>query len=481
MKIKHYFIAFASMAFLGACTKTEFKLDPSAESDNTVAIELLSSENTKTEVSALFTPAEEVTKYEFAIGTRDDLENFTAGSLETVTVEGNEPAEHVFDNLNEGTPYTLFARAYIGDQAGPVASAIAHTLADELTIEESFTGSQSAAYKIIPTSVIKGISYELRTAPDGGGDAIDSYSREDISVPWTATFFDLTPSTTYYLTVKSEDRYGNRLEDRVKTFTTKALDDAPGLNVTKNIDDFWITEFTLTPNDNTARFMLYYVEKGALDNNSITVQAWQGNYIEVLSEQLYYSTPRPTFTDATTQQYVNQHQSLLVSYELYVLLFDSNDEFFGASRIGWTTPDYDESAGVAEVGVSVQPTDKGAVYTFEPNDDTVGFYYETFLAATIDGTDQFDPGAKDEAWVTQWFQDNAIYLQVPTDVRSAQWSYRYLPPSFGYWQLSWTDDSAADPELFPSGTEFIIYVMPLNKNGLYDGVGTLTSQRYNKL
>jgi hypothetical protein len=466
-----FFVVTALLTMLSACgdPETIYAPTPLTPAGAEVTIELLASDNPDRDVRVMFSPGADAVKYKFAIGTTEDLDNFKEGRLDSETVEGVEATEHVFASLESGATYMLFARAYLEDGTeGPVSSLIAHT--SIIVIEPDFIGSESMAWKIAPSLGYRAIEYSLSTSLDNPDDVILSYGKDDLVAPWTATFFDLTPETTYYLSVKAQDRYGVWTEDIVTEVTTKSFEEVPGLTVTSNIHDFWIEELTFTPNSQTSFFAFYFTEGGVMGPESYQILAYNGDYKQYLIDNVINFQGAILYDAETTQQYVNAYQALGVPYDLYVMLFGPDDsEPSIVTRVSWTTPDYDESAGVAEVGVTVEPTTSGAIYTWAPNDDTVGFYYETFTTQWIADNVSMT-GMQEEDMIRDWFTNMSQSLF------ETQWNYRYLPDWF--WEPTWTDESGAE---LPSGTELAIYVMPLNKNGLFDGVGKLTKVTYNKL
>ncbi len=427
-------------------------------------------------VTVRITPGSGAAGYEFAIGTESDYGAFVTGTLDRQKAEGDRPAEHTFAGLERNSGYIVYARALREDgSAGPASNAAVRTFGAAIEVAEQFAGDRSLAFTISPSVEYQSVEYALATTPDrteefetpGLTTDLEIIRESDVFREFTATYFDLTPDTPYYLYVRGKDRYGNLTETLVTESGTRPADEVPSVEISSDIADFWITRYTFTPNSLTGMYFLLYVEAGALDGFYMSMKSYGGNYLEYLLSQS--TSGKNLYDTEQTLPYVHENQDLERAYEIYALVFDREGNPASVVRKSWRTPSYVPDAGTAEVGIRVEPASNGATYYWSPNDATVGFYYETFTAELIDGHDQYDPGAKDEQWVKDFFTARAMsYLM------GGHWNYRYLP-ELGYWEDRWTDDSGEDLE---PGTELIVYVMPLNANGLVDGIGTLTSQRY---
>lgn len=477
--MKKLFLAAAALLFLNACTTpptvTIHDPDSSSQMDAAVELTVLPSFNPNSDIRIGFKPGADVVKWEYAIGSADDLADFATGRMEVETVFDNLPANILFDGLAKNSRYMVFARAYTpgSEEPGAISSAVAHTSEVNLTVTESFLGSESAAYNIAPGLEYRAIEYALESSPDNIGDFTAIFTVNDPYRPYVATFFDLKPDTDYYLLVRAQDRFGDWSNTLATKITTRAFDQVPGVTVTTNHSDFFIVDDTFTPNSKTQQYCVFFSEQGPLDldGSIMSTNAYNGDYLAYIKKQ---AESLEIHRGEKAIQFLNVYLTLDIKYEYYILLYDQEGNATQVVRKRWSTPSYDPSADVAKVDIlAVVPSTTGGIYEWGPNDATHGFFFETFAAELIDGNDPNDPGPKDETWIREWFIENKNSLMM-----DYKFNYRYLTEFPGWWEKLYFEESGGG---FASGAEFVIYVMPLNKNGIMDGVGEITSYRYRKL
>ena len=432
-----------------------------------------------------FTPSSNTIKYEYAIGQESDREAFNKGTLARETKEGNAAMEYPFTSLEKNSAYMVFARAYSAeDVPGPTSAIIVHTFASEndIIVSENFTGYESFSVGIsaIPTyyaveyKMVTSVSEAVIAAFESGEADPGKVTQESLFKKFYATFFDLEESTSYYLLLRGKDRLGNWTKTFVYETKTKAKSEGPSIEVTFDYNEFWLTGITFEPSANTGVYFLWYVEQGALENYYLSMPSYAGDYFSYMKD-LYSSgyNDRNIYNKKESLPYVNDGMELEKGYEIHILLTDKQGNPTSTIRKRWNTPEFDENAGNAKVEIAVVPTATGGKYTFTPNDNTMGFFCETYTAELIDGNDEWNPGAKDDEWIV----NNLLgYVYSASYIIGTQWQYRSADfPEF--WPCYWEDASGGEYE---SGTEFIVAVVPLNKNGLY-GVGEVTKFRYTKL
>ena len=428
-----------------------------------------------------FTPSSNTIKYEYAIGLESDRESFNKGTLARETMEGKESIEHIFTSLDKNKVYMVFARAYSSqDVAGPTSTLIVNTFDNDIIVDENFIGYESFSVGISAIPDYYTVEYKLVTEVS---DAViaefekedtDKVIEESVFRKFHATFFDLEESTTYYLLIRGKDRLGNWARTYVYETETKAKSEVPSIDVTFDYNEFWLTGITFEPSDNTGAYFLWYVGQGALENYYMSMMVYGGDYFRYMKEQFgneYYKDN--IYTEKASLPYVNESMGLEEGYEIHILLIDMEGNPSSTVRKQWNIPSYDANAGVAKVEISVEPTANGGKYTFTPNEHTLGFFCETYTAELIDGDDPYNPGAKDDEWIIANLMN---YVYSASYIIGTQWQYRStVYPEF--WPCYWEDASGGDYE---SGTEFIVAVAPLNKNGVA-GIGELTKFRYKKL
>lgn len=482
-KLTYLSIALFAFASLFASCK-DGKTIYDADDNQSAKVEIASAEFIhESSATVIFTPSSNTIKYEYAIGQESDRAAFNDGTMARETKEGKESMEYTFTSLNVNTAYMVFARAYsVEDVPGPTTSLIVHTFNNEIIVNESFTGYESFSVGISAIPTYYAVEYKMVTSLDNAvvkafeseADDPDKVTQESLFKEFHVTFFDLQESTKYYVLIRAKDRQGNWTKTFIYETTTKAKSEVPSIDVTFDYNEFWLTGVTFEPSDNAGAYFLWYVEQGALENYFLSMSMYAGNYFDYMKDQFgNINYNGNVYTDKASLPYVNDGMDLERGYEVHILLIDRDGNPSSTIRRQWNTPSFDEGAGTAKVGIEVTPTALGGKYTFTPNDATMGFFCETYTAELIDGNDEWNPGAKDDEWIINNLMN---YVYSAPYIIGTQWQYRSTDfPEF--WPCYWEDASGGDYE---SGTEFIVAVVPLNKNGVY-GVGEVTKFRYTKL
>ena len=91
----------------------------------TVAIEFIGTPGVS-EVTVKFTPSANASKFDYAIGTEQDRDNFENGDIiGGLTEMSNEPVTHTWKDLQGGAYYVIYTMAYDAEgAAGPVSAQI---------------------------------------------------------------------------------------------------------------------------------------------------------------------------------------------------------------------------------------------------------------------------------------------------------------------------------------------------------------------
>lgn len=435
------------------------------------------------DVTVLFTPDMEAVKFEYAIGTASDKAAFDAGTLTRTTEQGNKALQHTFSDLQANTAYLIFARAYTGEDspAGPTTTFTVRAFSGALSVQQGFLGYESMSFIMDGVPAYTVLEYALA---ESDSDAViadfekprpQNLSKtiiEDLYRTHTATFFDLEQETEYFFLLRGQDRFGEWSETFVCSATTGSATQMPSMKIELTMSDFWVSEIKYTPSSNTPVYAIISGQPEAYDYY-LGPLVYAGSYEDFLMERYRLGIDR--YTETKTEGYINAEFFLDTPYVVYALLFDADGNPSSVIRKEWATPAFDESAGLAKVGVDVTPTALGGNYTFTPNSETYAFLCETYTAELIDGNDPWDPGAKDDEWITGNLLDRAAWYSSDPSLWGKCWQYKSYPE---LWTLTWNDDSAGD---YPAGTELIVAIIPVNKNGFYGGIGELTTARYTKL
>lgn len=476
-----FFLVLAICALFGASCSDE--LVETKEFDTAEVNVALVEGADATQATVRFTPNEHTAKFKYAIGTENDRDAFVSGAISTSEENGNDVFEHTFVSLTENSRYVVFAMAYNADGTpGPVSSIAVETFVGDMVVNEVFTGYESLARQIVASSKYRAVEYQLVTSLDmieefensHAGMGSDKVRIDDLFREFTATFFELEQSTTYYLLVRAEDRFGNWTKTFHYEMATGSANEMPSIDITLGFSDFWVSELSFVPNDLTSDYIILYNEAGVLENYYVGMQLYGGDYFGYMVSQYDRMLTSPVtgdviYTGATIGKYANEGQDMNHPYEVIVLLADNDGNPSSVVRKLWNTPKVDPAAGVAQVAIaSINSTAAGTEFVFTPNSNTIGYYFETFTAAYLDGTDGYPSSSvKDEAWLRDFFVKNAAnYSRSGT-----QWRYLHLN---GLWNNSWNDTTTATMP----GVLAEIVVMPINKNGLYDGQGPLARQRF---
>ena len=133
----------------------------------TVSIEFVGTPGVS-DVTVKFVPTEETAKFNYAIGSEQDRENFENGDIVGMQTEtSNQEITHTWNELEAGEYYVVYAMAYDEDgAAGPVSAHGFKTASSDFVVETYYIGDNSAAFRITNTNDYYTYKYALGTAAD---------------------------------------------------------------------------------------------------------------------------------------------------------------------------------------------------------------------------------------------------------------------------------------------------------------------------
>ena len=167
----------------------------------TVSIEFVGTPGVS-DVTVKFVPTEETAKFNYAIGSEQDRENFENGDIVGMQTEtSNQEITHTWKDLEAGEYYVVYAMAYDEDgAAGPVSAHGFKTASSDFVVETYYIGDNSAAFRITNTNDYYTYKYALGTAADKEAflnDELASIKTQSEVFDWAENYFDLEPATEY--------------------------------------------------------------------------------------------------------------------------------------------------------------------------------------------------------------------------------------------------------------------------------------------
>ena len=170
----------------------------------TVSIEFVGTPGVS-DVTVKFVPTEETAKFNYAIGSEQDRENFENGDIVGMQTEtSNQEITHTWKDLEAGEYYVVYAMAYDEDgAAGPVSAHGFKTASSDFVVETYYIGDNSAAFRITNTNDYYTYKYALGTAADKEAflnDELASIKTQSEVFDWAETISTLSPLPSMYST-----------------------------------------------------------------------------------------------------------------------------------------------------------------------------------------------------------------------------------------------------------------------------------------
>lgn len=381
-------IQISVILFLFSCNKID-----SPDIDLGAGISIVSLEQDTTSFKVEFIPDSTATSYEYAIGTEGDYEAFVNGTFtDCVMVEGNEKTVVEFSDLDSQKEYTVFARAFNGKMAGGIAVLKVRTDDNDFSAEVVFVHQNSLSIRVNMTSNYSYFRYYLGTSQDR--DAfLEGKIGELVNGVYDYTcvnFFDLASENKEYIFyVIGYDRMD--MPTKLYEIPVTLKEDVASAEFKIEHLDLYRGTYRIVPNDKCSKITCVFGAKDEYDGisgnptgfkNDLVrwIISWEGipdvvNSFSAKGEDLVFS-----FDDASFSR---------GEMEAYFLMYDENFEPAGVKRIIFSKPEVDPDAPEAKVDIKVLDiTEKGATYIYTPDENTLGFMYDTVEADWFDDFSQ---------------------------------------------------------------------------------------------
>lgn len=443
-------VALMISPILSGCQKTEVVASPYGEA--AVKMEF-AGDTGSTGFSVLFTPSENTSCFEYAVGYPEDYARFANGEMEKVSIEGNEPVEVSFDELNPLEEYSVFAQAYDSDgKAGSVSVLGFSTLDDKLNIEPDYITDDAAGILVNFSDATYELEYYFGKAEEKdafmAGETESKYFTDQTGNNYgyaiVDNHFNLDSDTEYAFFLKAYDRSG-KMTYMDYYFKTLKSGECPKVSLNTEKLDVYKGTYTFTANDLCSKMAIYLCPKGETDGMFYADGLGQVKKTVDVWGSIGYKT-NVSMDKTYTFDYYTSGMKCGVDLEMYVVTYD--DEYYpvGLQHFEVRTPDYDENAPSCTVGIEISDvTTVGATYTYRPDENVLAFFYETVDA------DWYDNFRKTGEW-------HEFYL------------HEYLVES-GYFAYC---GGNTEPVTFTeytgvSGYRYYAAACPVNANGIGDG------------
>lgn len=443
-------LSIITLAYVVGCDKIEETDIPVSA---TVTIEKTGSDSVDG-FNVRFTPSEDAASYDYAITETATIEDFVAGNVpETVHVTGNELSDVVFSDLNTNTIYTLYARAYDENgEAGGVAQYRVMTGDGLYKVELQYLTDMAVGINIYFTNDYYDSEYYLGTPDDReaflSGNVEVSNVGESPTDKVTVNYLDLKPSTEYVMYVNGYDRSGTKVF-RELPFSTKAEGDCPKVELETISTNVYKSSYCLKANANTGKIIAAIGSLGDFDSNiSITnfgdVLGMFTGWAETGWNNTLYSVTGELRLDMTTPELALDNE-----LEIYAISCDKDMNPAGVQRFVVKTPSFNPEAKGGSVSIAISDiNEKGATYTYSPDEDCFAFMYDTIDA------DWYDDLKENSS---EWYE---FYL---SDLLFKQKFYFAYAPELINGKCIFTEKTGQE------GVRYYAAACPMNENGPVEG------------
>lgn len=421
-----------------------------------------------------FTPSEGTEYFTYYLGKEEDLAAFEDGTLEgTETLRTDKEQTVLFEGLKPKEEYMLFARAFNSDKrAGGIAM---HRFfnGSKLTIKAQYVTESSAGIEISMGDGWSSCRYYLGTKAEREdfisgkikGDTITEKDR------YIVNRFDLKPSTEYALYAIPVNRMGVEYDVMDFMFTTYAEGECASTSLELPVRDVYMLTARLTPNEycyKTVGAISLLSNEGTMNdsNYSTLLETTYNGDIEKMLGDLTDSGRAVASFNGNPLDVSGSMRTLLQcdrEMELFVGLYDDQDNFIGAEYYTYSTPSFDESAGEATADVEIVQivnggSDWGVQHSVKaiitPNEHTLGYF------VSMMGAYEYDEAQKKED------PDKFIREQLMND-----WSTTTVF-TYGNYPVAYINE-----KIYSWYTENYIIVCPFNANGV-EGWGPITAHYF---
>lgn len=362
----------------------------------TVSIEFVGTPGVS-DVTVKFIPTEKAAKYNFAIGTDQDRENFENGDIVGMQSEdSNQEVTYSWSDLEAGEYYVVYAMAYDAEgAAGPVSAHGFKTASSDFLVEAYYVGDNSAAFRITNTNDYYTYKFALGTADDKEAfmnDELEAITTKSEVFDWAENYFDLIPDTEYVFYCQGQDRSGRstQLFEIPITTYSEGSDEIPNFVFEEGPKDFYMQEYTVTPNALCKQLVLYQQPEGASDGTMFGVNNWKGLLLDMFDswkdiENIGSVAYGACITTAVNEELKAQMTTVDLELEnpldVYVTAYDEMYNPYLVKKFKNTTPAFNSSAALPDASdftittsnVTAEGLDVSISYT---SDNTRAFFYD---------------------------------------------------------------------------------------------------------
>lgn len=345
-------------------------------------------------IKVMVVPDSGCERFEYAIGSEADYEAFDAGILDgMVTVAGDESCEAFFDGLEANTVYTVYARAYLDGILGGIATVKVRTDDNNVSVKLQYAIDGSAGFLLKISEEYSGIRYYLGAADDReqffAGELEDGFIADMVDYRGIG-YFDLEDKE-YVFYAMAYDLYGNgcKLYEIPVNLSAETSQKFTSSFEIRDIDMFR-GHYRVSSNENCAKLTCVV---GLGGEYSGRVSSFNGDYISWLSSWERIPDLVHSFSSNSNVLEFELDDEMFLSaaaIDAYVLIYDTEYNPVGVQHFQLNKPEVNSSLPDAHVTISVSEiTSSGAKYTYVPDENTLGFYYDTIDA---DWFDEFSVG-----------------------------------------------------------------------------------------
>lgn len=448
-------LAVAGLAFsvFQACSESDFTASVSGasvtvtESDGGIVV---------------ITPQGDVSRYEYAYGMDMGIDDFLSlPEAERTSVEGDGVTEIDLSLLPPGGYYGFYAVAYDTEgTAGAVSSLTIPLFEEDFKVEMTWVTESTAGFVIYCSGNYASIRYYVGTA--GDRDAFLSGEIEGTLVEEPVEYagvncFDLEGGTEYVLYAQAVDRSGAEEFKELPFTTCENAGSCSSAEYEMLESDAYRTLFRVTPGGNTVKVAAFAMSESEAYTNNLVMYGpanGRGHLVSVFNNWLSIGFNFETASGVLEFETFDPSLECNVKTVMYIATMDASGNIRGIYRHDLVTSPVDGNAGTAKVSINVSDiTSSGATYTYTPNQETMGFFYDTIDA------DWFDEFRKTPEY-NEYYLHNRLFTQ------GYYWAY-------GQDEVVYTETTGTP------GKRYYAAVCPLNVNGpLNGGWGEMTLVEY---
>ena len=292
-------------------------------------------------------------------------------------------------------------------------------------------------------------------------DELASIKTQSEVFDWAENYFDLEPATEYVFYCVGQDRSGRDTQLFEIPFTTYAegSDEIPNFVYTEGAKDFYMQNYTVTPNALCKQLVLYQQTEGAADGTIFGVNNWKGLTLEMFDSWkdinigavmsgTYITSNEELKAEATTTDLELENP-----LDVYVIAYDEMYKPFLVKKYANSTPAFNANAALPDASdftitvtdVTMEGFNIAINYT---SDNTRAYFYDIISGDYWDNQIEHDMAALKNEMITT-----------------------YLNLGWCYNRKSIENNYVIDPSIpdFVAGAKFYIGVLAMNENGPIEG------------